>query len=86
MGESKIVPASGQPMSVKAYRVRISVPITLGIMLLDGNPGVETYFQGKDIDVLLLPYQPINHDVLLGMDFLTQFHLTMYGKNYILSN
>jgi predicted aspartyl protease len=42
VGESEIVPASGQPVSAKVYRVGISIPITLGIMRPDGNPEVGT--------------------------------------------
>ena len=38
------------------------------------------------MDVALLPYDPSNYDVLLGMDLLHGFHLTMHGDTYILSN
>ena len=38
------------------------------------------------MEVALLPYDPNNHDVLLGMDLLTGFHMTIYGNIFILSN
>ena len=38
------------------------------------------------MDVGLLPYDPANYDVLLGMDFISALHVTMYGNSYILSN
>lgn len=34
----------------------------------------------------MLPYEPKNYDVILGMDLLSGFHLTLYGGNFILSN
>ena len=38
------------------------------------------------MEVSLLPYQPHNYDVLLGMDLISEFHLTIYGSNFIISN
>ena len=46
---------------------------------------MQTFFRGKDIEVALLPYLPEDHDVLLGMDFLSGFHFTMYNGLFILS-
>ena len=40
---------------------------------------------GDELEVAQLPFQPGNFDILLGMDFLTQFHFTMYGDFFILS-
>ena len=37
------------------------------------------------MDVLELPYQPSDHDVLLGMDFISQFHLTLNQGQFIIS-
>ncbi len=36
--------------------------------------------------MLLLPFTPPDFDVLLGMDLLTQFHITMYDGTFIFSN
>ncbi len=33
-----------------------------------------------------LPYQPSEFDVLLGMDVLGDFHITMQGGLFIMSN
>ncbi len=33
-----------------------------------------------------LPHQPTGYDVLLGMDFLKRFHITMWGGNFVMSN
>ena len=40
---------------------------------------------GDELEVAQLPFQPGNFDILLGMDFLTRFHFTMYGDFFILS-
>ena len=42
--------------------------------------------RGMDLEVGALTYDPTSYDVLLGMDFISAFHITMYGNNYILSN
>ena len=33
-----------------------------------------------------LPYQPPDYDVLLGMDVLANFHITMHAGSFIMSN
>ena len=86
IGHAEILPVNGDPITTKKYRIRIDIPISSNVMSPSGGVGIETVLRGKDMDVALLPYQPINHDVLLGMDFLSAFHLTMYGKYFILSN
>ncbi len=36
--------------------------------------------------VMELPFQPPDFDVLLGMDVLVNFHITMHGAVFIMSN
>ena len=36
--------------------------------------------------MILLPFDPPDFDVLLGMDLLTEFHITMYNGTLVLSN
>jgi len=38
------------------------------------------------MEVVLLPFQPKNYDILLGMDFLSELHLTLYKNLFIISN
>ena len=85
-GVMPITPVTGQPVSLSKFRVRIDIPITSAMSLPGGGTVSHNVLSGKDIDVGLLPYQPPNYDVLLGMDFLFGFHLTIYGNNLILSN
>ena len=76
IGPGFVVPANGQPVVVPRYRARVEIPVT---------EGKQTLLRGADMDVLQLPYQPSNYDVLLGMDFISIFHLTLYGGQFIIS-
>ena len=86
IGDSYITPVSGEPIRTDKYMVRIDIPISSGVALPGGRVGTETVLRGRDIEVALLPYQPESYDVLLGMDFLSAFHFTMYGSIFILSS
>ena len=35
---------------------------------------------------MLLPYRPHKYDVLMGMDLISQFHVTMYNAKFVISN
>jgi hypothetical protein len=41
---------------------------------------------GDQLSVAGLPYQPDGYDVLLGMDIIGIFHITIYQNRIILSN
>lgn len=85
IGYISIIPANGQPVSCNKYRIRLDIPVSAGIALPAGGVGAGTILRGKEMDVAELPYQPQNHDVLLGMDFLRELHLTIFDQNFILS-
>ena len=86
IGHMSIVPVTGAPSRTKKYRARIDIPID-GYSVLQGGAILQhSVLGGMDLQVGELPYEPANHAVLLGMDFLSSFHITMYGNNYILSN
>ena len=44
------------------------------------------FLTGTSLDVRLLPYQPPNYDIILGMDFLRLFHITIVLGDFFLSN
>ena len=85
-GTAQIIPVNGQSILTHKYRIRLDIPITSGIVLRDGKGIPETSLRGLDVDVALLPYQPKTYDILLGLDFLAPFHVTMYGGTFILSS
>lgn len=60
------------------YKVALVLPIS--------EPG-GTFGRGyPSLEVAELNIPATGFDVLLGMDFLRQFHLTLYGDSFILSN
>ena len=86
IGHMPITPVTGEPFNADKYRIRLDIPIDSAISLPGGKVGQQPVLRGKDMEVAMLPYQPTNHDVLLGMDLLTAFHITMYENGFILSN
>ena len=77
IGYSGIVPVSGKPIQTPKYRTFLSIPISQGTTVL---------LSGEELEVARLPFQPDNFDILLAMDFLMNFHFTMYGGSFIMSN
>ena len=86
IGEGKIMAVNGEEFQTKKYRVRIDIPVAGQTVLPRGKLRAETDFRGKDMSVSLLPYQPKNYDVLLGMDFLDGFHMTLVADKLIMSS
>ena len=86
VGEESIMGVNGEAFQTNQYRVRVDIPVTSPRKLPSGKVLEETYFRGLDLNVSLLPYQPEDHDVLLGMDFLSGFHITLVAGKMIMSN
>ncbi len=86
IGHRRIIPVTGDPLKTEKFRIRLDIPILTETVNPDGKATVERTIRGKDMEVALLPYEPTNYDVLLGMDLLLSFHLTLYGGHFILSN
>lgn len=71
---------------LKKYRARIDIPVRRPAIHRVGVVAPHDFMAGMDIEIGALPYSPYNHDVLLGMNFLSGFHITMFGNRFILSN
>ena len=78
---ASFVPANGEPQETDEFFLNISIPIAIGSQ---GNQF--TYASSQSLTVLLLPYNPPGFDVLLGMDFLRPYHITMWNGTFVLSN
>ena len=76
IGYIDIVPVSGDSIRTPKYRAHLTIPYSESNMVIRF---------GDELEVAQLPFQPGNFDILLGMDFLTRFHFTMYGDFFILS-
>ena len=84
-GYKQITPVTGDPFVTKKYRIWLDIPIRDKGILPDGSTEIQTFFRGQDMEVALLPYLPNDHDVIIGMDFLLEFHFTMHNGLFILS-
>ena len=78
--------ANGQTQSTPVFDLDIAVPVTVTAKAADGSMSQSVVAGGRTLEVLLLPFDPADFDVLSGMDLLTQFHITMYGGTFVLSN
>lgn len=86
IGISGFVSANGQSVGANKYRIGIGIPITTISNKTSDAATENTVVSGANLDVLELPYQPPNYDILLGVDFLNNFHITLFGNQFILSN
>ena len=86
VGGRTIVGIDGKPLPTEQYRVRLDIPVSSPRKSPKGEWRTDTYFSGKDMVVSLLPYQPEDYDVVLGMNFLSDFHMTLFAGNLIMSN
>lgn len=88
----RLAPASWLPLTgihgtvdTPTYIVNIAVPITEPVPSPDGETS-HTFSRGANLEIALLKIQPETFDVLLGMDLLESFHLTIHADQFILSN
>ena len=79
----KLTVASGEEVKSFQYRARVYIPINYNTT---NPPGAQPFLMGNQLTVAGLPYQPDGYDVLLGMDLIGSFHMTIYRNRIILSN
>ena len=78
--------ASGAIIETLRYHVRLEIPIVLDIERRDGITQREVVSSGKGVTTLALTHSPSEYDLILGMDFISNFHITMWNNRFILSN
>ena len=81
-----ITVANGQVVPTKIYRVRVDIPVEDRKVLPDGQVVRSPVVRGKEMEVTDLPNQPPNYDIILGMNFIRLFHITLYMGAMHLSN
>lgn len=82
VGVRQFMPASGQPQSTAVYE--LSVGVAVSETTSNGSAAL-IFSRGGTVPVLLLPFNPLDYDVLLGMDILTGYHITMWDGMLVLS-
>ena len=82
IGVEDIWHADGALLTTPSYKIIVGIPITTS---LDSGE-TRTYVSGESLIVDLIPDQPDGIDIILGMDLLRRFHITIYESQCIISN
>ena len=80
----EVTVASGQSVPVLKYRAWVDIPVQYAEV--SPTPEGGNFFSGKEIPVVGFGHSPGEYDVILGMDIIVLFHMTIYGNSIILSN
>ena len=85
IGDASITPVHGKAVPTRRYRVRLDIPVASMRSLPGGRAEPFTDVRGMELEVAELPYLPDDYDVLMGMDFIAPWHITIQGGQFILS-
>lgn len=75
--------ATGEFSEVALYPVNVGVPVVSQRQSQEDRP--EAFVSGKSLIVSGLPHEPWNFDVLLGMDLLSLYHITIVNGQLAMS-
>ncbi len=75
--------ASGEAFDTYLYHARVDIP-TGYAEAVSSSP--QRSRMGQQLSLAGLPYRPRNFDVILGMDFIGELHITLYQNRIILSH
>ena len=83
-GPGRMKTASGEIYDVEKYRLHIEIEFVALEGDIPGGSITEIDPRGKSIEVILLPddYKPNNHSIILGMDFISEFHVEIFQGQY----
>ena len=85
-GWATVAGAHGEPKETPTFTVDIHLPISEMVDSPDGAMQ-NTFSRGiGSMEVTLLGLNNAGFDVLLGMDFLSSFHITVFNGTFIISN
>ena len=85
IGDTSITPVHGKAVPTCRYRVRLDIPVGSMRSIPGGGTEPFTDLRGMELEVAELPYRPDDYDVLMGMDFIAPWHITIQGGQFILS-
>ena len=80
-GQGRMKTASGTSYPVEKHRLRIEIESVFYEKSISGGSAAKIDSIGQSLEVILLPatYQPDNHSIILGMDFILKVHLTIFS-------
>ena len=85
IGDMNIAGINGAISTVDSFLITLGIPIGMRIPKEYGKTETEILWRGMAVEVGTLPYQPVDYDVLLGMDILMTCHLTLHDNLFVLS-
>lgn len=88
VGVERVVGIEGQSALAPVFRIMIGIGVPTSQVGPEGEfVSEDIYISGGPLRVMLLEnWSDESADVLLGMDMLVGFHITMFGGRFILSN
>ncbi|MCY3962173.1 MAG: hypothetical protein OXG34_11015 [bacterium] len=82
VGVAMVSYAGNETVRTPTYKMVVGIPI----METEEQGGTRTYVRGESLLVELIPDREDGTDIILGIDLLQSFHITMYGSQCIISN
>ena len=86
VGMRTFVGVNGLETESDVFVLRIDLPIAQDAVQEDGSVESAIHSVGMDLEVMTIPYEPWNFGIILGMDCLETFHITMWGGMFVISN
>ena len=80
------VGVNGLETESDVFVLRIDLPIAQDAVQEDGSVQPAIHSVGMELEVMTIPYDPWNFGIILGMDCLANFHITMWGGMFVISN
>ena len=82
VGVATVSYAGNETVRTPTYKMLVGIPI----IETEDHGGTRTYVRGESLMVELIPDQEDGTDIILGIDLLQSFHITMYESQCIISN
>lgn len=87
LGIEEVVGISGEPQPTDVFELGVAI-----VLARSGRPVEQAddddmlHSAGRVLPVLELPFAPQEFEVLLGMDLLSKYHITLHADRMIISN
>ncbi|WP_419554240.1 retroviral-like aspartic protease family protein [Candidatus Poriferisodalis sp.] len=77
--------ADGSVVDADEYMLCVHIPVRTTSMSADGNAVVEDYRSTATVKAIQLGFDTSACDVIVGMDMLSRYHITMFNNQFVMS-